>query len=116
MHELSIAHELVTLACDAAERAGSPPIRAVHVRVGALAGVAGDALALGYEAAAAGTPLAGAMLVVEWTPAEAHCTECGRNIELAGFEARACPVCGSPAIQLVRGHELELAALEADAP
>ena len=73
MHELSIAHELVALACASAERAGAQRVRTVHVRVGALAGVADDALMLGYEIAASDTSLDGAQLIIEAVPAAIHC-------------------------------------------
>jgi hydrogenase nickel incorporation protein HypA/HybF len=114
MHELSIAHELVALACASAERAGARRVRTVHVRVGALAGVAGDALALGYEVAASDTPLAGAQLIIEAVPATIHCGACGRDVELAGVQALACPHCGSNDVQWIRGQELELATLEVE--
>ncbi len=115
MHELSIAHELVVLACASAKRAGAQCVSAVHVRVGALAGVADDALKLSYEVAAADTPLAGAQLIIESVPATIHCAACGRDVELVGVQAPTCPHCGSNDVQWIRGQELELAALEVEA-
>lgn len=64
MHELSIAHSLVELAADAAERAGVSRISVVHLRLGALAGVVRDALEFGFAIAADGTALAGARRLV----------------------------------------------------
>jgi hydrogenase nickel incorporation protein HypA/HybF len=58
MHELSIALSLVDLAQEEAERQGGR-VCAVHLRLGALAGVVKEALLLSYEMACAETPSKG---------------------------------------------------------
>lgn len=57
MHELSIALSLVELAAEAAANAGAERVEAVHLRVGALAGVVPEALQFSFAIAARGTPL-----------------------------------------------------------
>ncbi len=112
MHELSIAHSLVELAADAAERAGVSRISVVHLRLGALAGVVRDALEFGFAIAADGTALAGARLVVAELPVRIFCPRCQAEAELPDIQRFCCPACGTPAGQIVQGRELELAALE----
>jgi hydrogenase nickel incorporation protein HypA/HybF len=113
VHELSIAVSLVELASEKAAALEGQRVDAVHVRVGALSGVVKDALLFSFEVAAAGTPIAGARLVVEEVPLVVRCPRCAQERELDGFPL-ACPVCDSPAPEVVRGRELDLVALEVE--
>jgi hydrogenase nickel incorporation protein HypA/HybF len=54
MHELSIAMSIVELAEEESERRGGLRVRAVHLRLGLLAGVVKDALLSSYEMACGG--------------------------------------------------------------
>ena len=112
MHELSIARSLVEVAADAARDAGAGRVTAVRVRVGELAGVAADALAFSYEVAARGTPLAGSRLVVEPVPVTVRCPACRADVELPDPCRLACPACGTPTAEVVRGRELEVESIE----
>lgn len=116
MHELGLAHEIVTLvqqhvpACDAAL------VRTVHVRVGELAGVVVSSLEFCFEALVADTPWRQARLVVERVPACAACRECGLVFE-TGLPGAGCPSCGSSDVGMVSGRELHVDAVElADEP
>ena len=57
MHELSIAMSIVELAEEEADRRGVQ-IEAVHLKLGALAGIVKEALLSCYEMACENTPLA----------------------------------------------------------
>lgn len=111
VHELSIAISLVELACEKAQGLGDVRVETLHLRLGALSGIVREALEFSFEAAAAGTPLAGARLAITDVPLTVMCPACGRERELPGFPL-ACPECGSPTPQVLRGRDLELAALE----
>jgi hydrogenase nickel incorporation protein HypA/HybF len=78
VHELSIAIDLVELACDEVDRRRLSDVIAVHVRIGSASGVAKDALAFSFDVVAAGTALEGAALRFEETP--------GRDLELRALE------------------------------
>ena len=67
MHELSIAVNLVELACEEKQRRDLPEVRAVRLRLGALAGVVKDALLFSFDVASAGTCIQGAALQIEDT-------------------------------------------------
>ena len=112
MHELSIAVELVDVACEELVRLGDVHVDAVHVRIGPQCGVVKDALLFSFEVAAADTPLAGARLEIEEVPATAWCPECAAEVTLDETPRRRCPVCQTPTPSVVRGRELELVALE----
>jgi hydrogenase nickel incorporation protein HypA/HybF len=97
----------------ASDHARGRPVRAVFVRVGHLRQVVPSALAFSFELAAAGTPVDGARLELEHVPAAGACRACGRESELPRFPL-ACPACGSLDVELLRGEELQVDALEID--
>lgn len=113
MHELSIAQSLVELA-----QQHLPPdvtrVVAVDVRIGALAGVVGDALAFCYGIATEGTVLQGSILRVHEVPVVWHCHVCEADRTLEGMLVFRCPVCGTPSAVFTSGRELELTSIEYD--
>ena len=116
MHELSIAHDLVSIADEAARKAGATRVTRAHVRLGALSGVVADSLQFGFGIAAQGTLLDGAELVIHELPVKIYCDSpgCQREIELSGTQSFRCPVCGTPAAKLTQGKELQIESIEID--
>ena len=108
MHELSIALSVVDAVREEADRHGGR-VCAVHLRIGALAGVVPEALLASYEMACAETPLAGSRLVIEEVPVVVFCDA---ERSLGGVQSFCCPECGTPTPRIERGRELELIALE----
>jgi len=78
MHELSIAVSLVETICDELPGLGEVRVAMVTLRVGALSGVAPDALAFAFDLATDNTRIAGAQLHIERTD--------GRELELRSLE------------------------------
>jgi hydrogenase nickel incorporation protein HypA/HybF len=113
MHELSLALSLVDIAREEAARLGGR-VSAVHVRLGALAGVVREALLSSYEMASADTPLQGSRLVIENVPVVVICDQCGEQPVPDGSYWMGCPRCGASAPVLRDGKEMELIALEID--
>ena len=70
MHELSIAVSIVEIAEEELARHGGERVRAIHLQVGALAGVAKEALDFSFHLACEGTPVEGSQLIIEETPGE----------------------------------------------
>ena len=112
MHELSIAISLVETAQEEAAKHGAASVSAVHLRLGPLSGVVKDALLFSYDLAAEGTPLQGSRLIIEEAPVEVFCTACRERRPIQSLQSFCCAVCGTPAIEIVQGRELELVALE----
>lgn len=112
MHELSIAYNLVELADTAARNAGATKVVAVHLRLGAMAGVVEDALRFSFPLAAAGTLVEGATLDVECVPVRIFCTTCNVERTLEPPFALRCPVCATPAGRMVEGREIQLDTIE----
>jgi hydrogenase nickel incorporation protein HypA/HybF len=78
MHELSIAMALIDVACEEASNRGLGQVRALHLRLGALAGVIKEALVFSFDVAVAGTPIEGARLEVQ--------DSSGAELELVALE------------------------------
>ncbi len=110
MHELSIARALIAVAERHLPPAGGP-VRALRVAVGAATGVVPAALEWAFEAAAAGSRLAGARLIIERVAARSRCATCRSEYcfdDMLGH----CPLCGALGGELVAGEELTLRSLE----
>ena len=111
MHELSIAMSIVELAEEEAVRRGAT-INAVHLKLGALAGVVKSALQSSYEMACENTPLQGSQLIVEEVPVIVYCPTCRADRPLSSIQFFSCAECGTPTSEVVQGKELEVVALE----
>jgi len=86
----------------------------VHLRLGALSGVVKDALLFSYEVACQDTALQGSQLVVEDVPVIVFCAQCQKERMLESVQLFACPDCGTPTMDVRKGKELEVFALEVE--
>src|SRR5262249_14838866 len=89
MHELSIAMNIVELAREEEEQRGVR-VLAVHLKLGALAGVVKEALLGSYEMAAEGTPLQGSRLQISDVPVVVFCPSCKAPRELPSIQLFQC--------------------------
>jgi hydrogenase nickel incorporation protein HypA/HybF len=112
MHELSIAIGIVELAEEEIERRAGVQIIAVHLKLGALSGVAKEALLSSYEMACEDSPLKGSRLVVEVVPIMVFCTNCQTQRPVSSVQLFCCAECGTPTAEIVHGKEIEVVALE----
>ena len=112
MHELSIAHAVVSTVTEALP---DPQVRVtqVRLRIGVLSGVVPQALHFAYDVATAGTPLAGSTLTIDDIPVTINCPTCGPQ-ELEGIRDFTCPVCHEPCGDVTAGKELEVASVTFD--
>lgn len=113
MHELSIALNMVDIASETARQNGGGRVRKLYLKLGALSGVARDALEFSWELACADVAaLEGARLVIEEVPVVVRCAECRRDGALETINKMVCPNCRAFASTIVAGRELEITALE----
>ena len=108
MHELSIAHALVSIV---ENHARERRVAVVEVEVGRLRQVVPGALELAFELVAQGTVAEGARLDLHEVPAAGRCRDCGAHSEFESFPL-ACTACGSWQVEITRGEELLVEALE----
>ena len=112
MHELSIALSILDVAEEELERHAGARVDAIHVRLGPLSGVVKEALVSAYELAREQTPFAESRLVFEDVPIVIFCARCQAERSVQSLQAFRCVECDAPATEVIRGRELELAALE----
>jgi hydrogenase nickel incorporation protein HypA/HybF len=103
--------EAIDLALAHAAREGAQRIDAMALRVGPLAGVAPEALALAFDVVTDGTAAAGARLVIEETPIVLRCRACGARVEAAA-PVDDCPCCAEACMEVESGRQCDLAWLE----
>ncbi len=113
MHELSLMDRVRQLALERAGEHGASRIRAITLRIGALAGVDPEALRFAHEVVMADTIAAGSRLQLVVVTALCRCGPCGAPFEAADGIC-VCPSCGTISGELLQGRELELASLELD--
>lgn len=113
MHEFSLVMSMLDLAEKTARDDGATRIDAIHLEIGALAGVVPEALEFAFSGARLGTMAEEARLEVDYLPAIAHCGRCEASFELDNrYGVALCPTCGTPSADLRQGRELQLAHLE----
>lgn len=106
MHELSVAHAVVSTVVDALPTP-APRVLQVRLRIGELSGIVPQALEFAYDVAVQGTPLADAVLVIERSPIVIACPTCGEQTLPDAHDFR-CPTCDVPCGEVVGGKELEI--------
>lgn len=112
MHELSIAMSILDVAEEQMENHPGAKVEAIHVRVGPLSGVVKEALISAYELAREQTRFSEARLVFEDMPIVVFCKTCNAQRAVHSLQRICCIECDTPALEVLRGRELELAALE----
>ena len=115
MHELSVALSLLDGIGQTAQEQGIDRVTAVHLRIGALSGIARDALMFSWDVASAGTVAAGSELKIEDVPLAVFCERCACERAPKPGTGLLCPVCGRAAPRVLRGQELQLVAMEVPA-
>ncbi len=112
MHELSIAASIVEAVTESASRYPAARVKAVRLRVGALASVVEDSLQFCWQLATEDSALAGSSLVINTLPVIVHCEACAADFELDGVQSFRCPRCGEPSADLRQGREMEIESIE----
>jgi hydrogenase nickel incorporation protein HypA/HybF len=107
MDQLAITQAVVAAAVD---KAGSARVRTVRLRIGRDADVVPDAVRFCFDAAAAGTPAAGARLVIDESRGVAECETCGADFDVDDL-LFGCD-CGSLDVHVAGADELVVTGVE----
>jgi hydrogenase nickel incorporation protein HypA/HybF len=112
MHELSIALSILEIVEEEAERLGAACVSAVRIKLGPLSGVVKEPLLSAFELARENSSWTDCQLEIEEVPIVARCPTCKTDCHIASPQAMYCPTCGTPAMDVIHGRELEVTALE----
>jgi hydrogenase nickel incorporation protein HypA/HybF len=107
MDQLAITQAVVAAAVD---KAGSARVRTVRLRIGRGADVVPDAVRFCFDTAAAGTPAAGARLVIDESRGVAECETCGADFDVDDL-LFGCD-CGSLDVHVAGADELVVTGVE----
>ncbi|MCF7823571.1 MAG: hydrogenase maturation nickel metallochaperone HypA [Candidatus Marinimicrobia bacterium] len=110
MHEMSIAMNIVDIACKEAEKEGAPSISIIELDVGKLAGVMIDSLKFCYDSVCKGTLAENSKLLINEIVGRGQCIKCGSEFDIDSFMA-ICPTCESYEVEITQGRELKLKAV-----
>jgi hydrogenase nickel incorporation protein HypA/HybF len=93
------------------EKHGGGTVEIIHLKIGVLSGVDGNALRSAYELASEGTDLERSVLEIETVSLLVYCPMCGITHAPSGLDV-VCPHCVTPAQEILHGRELEVVSLE----
>ena len=113
MHELSIALSILDVVGEETDRLGKMPL-AVHIKLGALAGVVKEALISAFQLASEGSSFDGVPLVIDEVSPTGWCGKCECERPISSVQDLTCVECGEVIGRIVHGQELELTGLEID--
>ena len=112
MHELGIVFYIIRDVKQAAAEHGVDKVSAVVMNIGEVSTIIPDYLTdCWHWAADKEALLKGCELKVNLIPAVTHCDGCGAEYETVRH-GKTCPQCGSDRTWLLRGNEVEIAAIE----
>ena len=109
MHELSLCGAIADIV---SRRAEGREVEIVHVRIGQLRQVVPDTLTFCWSLVVADTSLQRARLDIERVGAQLRCRQCGCVFDLGDQLGFACAQCAGLDVEVVRGEEFDVTALE----
>src|SRR5689334_22902578 len=110
MHELSIALSIIDRALEESRARGDARVEAVFLNIGSLSGVDVGALRFAFEIACDDPKVSGCRLEISEVPVSMDCPNCGTETPTVSVQQLRCSECGTPALEIVHGRELELQA------
>ena len=110
MHELSIAMNIVEIACEQAKLNNLFAIDEIEIEVGELSGVEIDALKFVMEIAKKETILENSRTIFTLIPGLARCLICSKEFMTDSFFSQ-CPECKRFNFQIIQGQELRVKSL-----
>lgn len=114
MHELAVTQGILSVALEAAERAGARRIDAIDLVIGDLTSIVDDSVQFYFDMLARGSAAEGAALRFRRVPAKGHCFACGAQFTVGPALAAACPACDSGQIIVTGGREFYVESIEVD--
>jgi hydrogenase nickel incorporation protein HypA/HybF len=113
MHELSITENILEIAIRHAEKAQASKITNLYLVIGQLSSVIDDSIQFYWDILAKDTKAEGATLHFRRIPVVIRCHQC--ELEFAPESGDlTCPACGSDRINILKGEEFSLEAIDVE--
>ncbi|MBS1655958.1 MAG: hydrogenase maturation nickel metallochaperone HypA [Bacteroidetes bacterium] len=113
MHELSIAHSILSIAEKSFPANSKGFISAINIQAGELSSVELEALQFAFSTIKHDTILEKAELNIEIIPGEALCADCGTLFHMNSY-GTCCPDCNSYLSSIKKGKEFKISSLTVD--
>lgn len=113
MHELAITEEILRIAVEHAEQAGSARLTDIHITIGSLSSVVDDSVQFYFDYLTPGTIAEGAQLHFTRIPTRLRCRECAREFEPQGMGWH-CPACNALGGEVLAGKEFYIESIEVE--
>ncbi len=107
MHELSIAHSILSIAENAAPVNSKAVVTGVRLQIGELSGIEIGSLEFAFSVIKADTLLQNAELNIQIIKGEAVCTECNTVFPVSSYGI-CCPQCKSYSMKIMKGREMRV--------
>lgn len=113
MHELSVTQNIIKICTEEATKHDVKLVRSINLHIGELSGLIPQCIQYYFDIASKGTPVQGAMLIIEKIPVEICCSICGYNGKLEKGKY-SCPDCNSFEVKITKGREFLINSMEVD--
>jgi hydrogenase nickel incorporation protein HypA/HybF len=113
MHELSIAHSILSIAEKALPANNNSMVTGIQLEIGELSGIEIDALEFAFSVIKADTILRNAELAIQIVKGEAECLDCNKTFFLNSY-GTSCPVCKSYSMRILKGKEMKVLNITVD--
>lgn len=113
MHELTVVENIIRIARQVAGENKLIHVSAVNLDVGTMQHLNEEIMKHGFESAREGTPLAAAVLKLNWLPVKLRCNSCF-HIFSPGNGKFFCPDCGDKDTSVIQGMELIIKSIEGE--
>jgi len=107
MHELSIAHSILSIAGNAVPANSNTVVSAVGLQIGELSGIEIESLKFAFSVIKSNTLLQNAELKIQIIKGEASCNECKTVFPVSSFGI-CCPQCNSSSMKIMKGREMRV--------
>jgi hydrogenase nickel incorporation protein HypA/HybF len=112
MHELPITESILSIALEAAHKAGARPIIAIDLVIGGLSSIVDDSVQFYFDLLSKGTLAEGATLRFQREAAAATCADCGHCFPVDPPLVPVCLRCGSTRLEVTGGRGFSVDSIE----
>lgn len=113
VHEMALASALMETALRSMAEHQASRIVTITVLIGVMTQVESESLTSCFDALKAGTPAAGATLIMKRVPLTGQCRNCRNEFPIAEYRL-LCPDCSATAVEILSGRELRIERMEVE--